>query len=123
MRKMTMRKMMKTLIGPTLVLSCLATASAGATEAPGVSGGGVTLKSASIALPSDPRQFAGGASADAMNANCLTCHSAGMVLNQPHLAKAEWEAEVGKMRKAYGAPIAEADVPAIVAYLTALPAN
>ena len=40
-----------------------------------------------------------------------------MVLNQPKLPKAAWEAEVKKMIQAYKAPIDEADVPAIVDYL------
>jgi hypothetical protein len=40
-----------------------------------------------------------------------------MVLNQPALPKATWEAEVPKMIKVYKAPIDEADVAAIVAYL------
>ena len=99
------------------------TCPAAAAEPSTVSGGGITLKTAAVTLPSDRRQFPGGAGADAINANCLTCHSAGMVLTQPPLAKADWEAEVGKMRKVYGAPVADADVPAIVAYLTALPAH
>jgi hypothetical protein len=40
-----------------------------------------------------------------------------MVLNQPALPKAAWEAEVHKMINVYRAPIDEADVPAIVGYL------
>jgi hypothetical protein len=40
-----------------------------------------------------------------------------MVLNQPDLPKATWEAEVHKMISVYKAPIDDADVPAIVAYL------
>jgi len=47
-------------------------------------------------------------------------HSAGMVLTQPHLSSADWQAEVEKMRNAYKAPIADADVPAIVDYLANL---
>jgi hypothetical protein len=55
--------------------------------------------------------------ADAINNNCLACHSADMVLNQPALPRTTWEAEVHKMIKAYGAPVDDADVPAIVDYL------
>jgi len=43
-----------------------------------------------------------------------------MVLTQPHLSRADWQAEVGKMRNAYKAPITDADVPAIVDYLANL---
>src|SRR5260370_41956714 len=75
------------------------------------------FKSVTVDLPAGDREFPGGAAADALNNNCLACHSAGMVLNQPDLPKAEWEAEVHKMISAYKAPIADADVAAIVAYL------
>ena len=48
------------------------------------------LKSVSVELPTSDITFPGGAAADAINANCLACHSAGMVLTQPNLAKAAW---------------------------------
>ena len=83
-----------------------------------VSAAGVTLRSADVTLPSSDRTFAGGAAADAINGNCLTCHSTGMILTQPKLRPAEWQAEVQKMRSQFKAPIREEDVPAIVAYLT-----
>jgi hypothetical protein len=75
------------------------------------------IKSTTVDLPSDGGMFPGGASADAINNNCLACHSTEMVLNQPALPKATWEAEVRKMIAVYRAPIEEADVPAIVNYL------
>lgn len=77
------------------------------------------LKSVTVDLPAGDRQFSGGAAADAINNNCTACHSPGMVLNQPNLPKATWEAEVHKMIGVYKAPIEDADVPAIVAYLVA----
>ena len=40
-----------------------------------------------------------------------------MVLNQPALPRATWEAEVHKMINVYRAPIDDADVAAIVDYL------
>jgi hypothetical protein len=43
-----------------------------------------------------------------------------MVLNQPALPKATWEAEVNKMINAYKAPVAPADVGPIVDYLSHL---
>jgi hypothetical protein len=83
-------------------------------------GGGVTLHSLDLELPDTDRLFPGGAEADAINNNCLACHSAGMVLNQPHLSRADWQAEVDKMLNIYLAPVAAADVPAIVDYLAKL---
>jgi cytochrome c553 len=74
-------------------------------------------KSVKVDLPSGDKQFPGGAEADAINNNCLACHSADMVLNQPPLPKATWEAEVHKMISAYKAPVDDADVAPIVAYL------
>ena len=78
-----------------------------------------TLQSASIDLPQGNFQFPPGPGSDAITNNCLACHSAGMVLNQPPLPKATWEAEVHKMINIYKAPVAPEDVPAIVAYLDA----
>jgi mono/diheme cytochrome c family protein len=75
-----------------------------------------TIKSTSVDLPSGDSMFPG-AKADAVNNNCLACHSADMVLNQPALPKAIWEAEVHKMINVYKAPVDDADVPAIVDYL------
>ncbi len=85
-----------------------------------VTGGGVTLRSVSVAFPDDTRIFPGGSKADVVNNNCLTCHSAGMVLTQPSLSRADWQAEVEKMRNAYKAPVAAGDVPGIVDYLAGL---
>jgi hypothetical protein len=76
-----------------------------------------TLKSVSVALPDTGRMFPGEGSA-AINNNCLACHSAGMVLNQPPLSKAVWAAEVNKMIRVYKAPVAEEDIAAIIDYLT-----
>ena len=87
---------------------------------PGASAAGITLRSVSVELPSSDRMFPGGDAADPVNANCIACHSAGMVLNQPALTRADWEGEVNKMRNVYKAPVAAEDVSAIVAYLAAL---
>ena len=81
---------------------------------------GITLRSESVSFPISHETFPGGARANIVNANCLICHSAGMVLTQPKLTEAEWQAEVNKMRNVYKAPIRETDVPAIVAYLATL---
>jgi hypothetical protein len=85
-----------------------------------VSGAGVTLHSLNVEFPDPGRMFPGDSKADAINNNCLACHSAGMVLTQPALSRAEWQSEVEKMRSTYKAPVEESDVPAIVDYLVAL---
>ena len=66
------------------------------------------------------RAFPDGPGVGAINGNCLACHSAGVVLNQPAMPRAAWEAEVAKMVNVYKAPVAAEDVPAIVAYLDAV---
>lgn len=78
------------------------------------------LKSVRIDLPDSDRMFPAGPGSDAINNNCLACHSAGMVLNQPSLSKQAWMAEVNKMINNYKAPVAPEDVGAVVEYLTAL---
>ena len=76
------------------------------------------LKSVSVELPTSDISFPGGASADAINANCLACHSASMVLTQPNLAKTAWAAEVDKMIHTFKAPIDQRNATAIVDYLS-----
>lgn len=76
----------------------------------------IELKPVKVDLPDSDRMFRG-PGADAINNNCLACHSAGMVLNQPDLSKQAWAAEVNKMINAYKAPVAPEDVGAIVDYL------
>ena len=61
--------------------------------------------------------------ADAINNNCLSCHSAEMVLTQPRLTRAEWAGEVTKMRAVFKAPIDPADDAAIIAWLTRMSAQ
>jgi len=78
------------------------------------------LKPVKIDLPDSDRMFPDGPGSDAINNNCLACHSAGMVLNQPTLSKQAWAAEVTKMINAYKAPVAAEDVGPIVEYLTGL---
>jgi len=78
------------------------------------------LKSVNVDLPDSDQTFPSGPGSDAANNNCLACHSADMVLNQPTLSRAAWTAEVNKMIDAYKAPVAKEDVAAIIGYLSQL---
>ena len=78
------------------------------------------LKPVKIDLPDSDKMFPDGPGSDAINNNCLACHSADMVLNQPALSKQAWAAEVNKMINNYKAPVAPEDVATIVDYLTGL---
>lgn len=81
---------------------------------------GPVLKSISVTLPESTAMFPPGPGADVANADCLACHSVGMVMNQPVMAKAAWEAEVNKMRTVYKAPVPASDVAAITDYLASI---
>jgi mono/diheme cytochrome c family protein len=61
--------------------------------------------------------FPPGKGADIANAQCLMCHSAGMVLRQPPLSQEEWAGEITKMRSAFGAPMPPDQVEALARYL------
>ena len=73
-----------------------------------------------VELPGSDRAFPDGPGAEAVNNNCLACHSAGMVLTQPKLSKAQWTETVNKMVHIYKAPVDPADIQAIVDYLAAM---
>ncbi len=82
---------------------------------------GGTLHAKSIVLPPDgvqmtPSNLPGYAKA---RAECVQCHSAEYMLMQPPTApRAYWEAMVKRMRDVFKAPVQEADIPALVDYLT-----
>jgi hypothetical protein len=97
-----------------LTILCIATAPCARSATP------IELKSEKFDLPDSDRMFPGGPGSDAINNNCLACHSADMVLNQPAMSKDAWKSEVSKMINNYKAPVAQEDVGAIVEYLTAL---
>ena len=80
----------------------------------------LTLQSVNVDLPAGDRMFPDGPGAEVANDNCLACHSAGMVLNQPALPKAVWESEVDKMRNVYKAPVDDKNVDVIVHYLISI---
>jgi cytochrome c5 len=80
----------------------------------------LVVQSMKVTLPASTAMFPPGLGSDTVNGNCLACHSVAMVMNQPVMPKAAWEAEVNKMRNVYKAPVAESDVATIVDYLTGI---
>lgn len=78
---------------------------------------GAAYGTVSIKLPPETIRFKPGPGADVANANCSTCHSPAYVYTQPPLTRAQWTAEVNKMKAVYGAPIEAGDVNTIVDYL------
>ena len=80
----------------------------------------MTFKSVKTEFPDSSAQFPAGPHADAINNNCLGCHSVEMVLDQPPMTRAKWQAEVDKMRGSYKAPVNDADAKAVVDYLASV---
>jgi cytochrome c5 len=76
-----------------------------------------TLKSLKLNVPTSDAMFPPGPGSDQINNNCLACHSADHVLNQPSLSREAWQEVVDKMIRAYKAPISADDAKAIVDYL------
>ena len=69
-------------------------------------------------LPEETAVLKTGPGLEAAQSNCTACHSADyLAMQPPKQGKAFWDAEVTKMIKTYGAPIAEADAKAIADYL------
>jgi hypothetical protein len=75
------------------------------------------LKSLKLDVPTSDTMFPAGPGSDAINNNCLACHSADHVLNQPSLSRTAWQEVVNKMITAYKAPVSPDDAKAIVDYL------
>jgi cytochrome c5 len=104
-----------------IACSLLMLGAARAADAPAsVSAAGVTLKSVGADLPFGDRALPAGTDVDLVTSTCTGCHSAGMILNQPALSRADWEGEIAKMKAVYKAPVQAADIAAIAAYLAAL---
>ncbi len=70
-----------------------------------------------ISVPYIPFQVKMGKGFNEVNANCLTCHSFGYILNQGRQPKAFWAGKVQKMIHAFKAPITDEDAKTITAYL------
>jgi cytochrome c5 len=77
-----------------------------------------SLKSPKVDVPTSDAMFPAGPGSEAINNNCLACHSADHVLNQPSLSREAWQEVVDKMIRAYKAPVGADDAKAIVDYLT-----
>jgi len=76
----------------------------------------------SYQLPPETAAFERGPNLEVVTENCTGCHSADYIATQPRGPKFKedfWKAEVNKMIKVYGAPIADSDIAKIVEYLAA----
>jgi sulfite dehydrogenase (cytochrome) subunit B len=65
-----------------------------------------------------PIELKKAAGVEKVKGNCAACHSLDYVqMNSPFLSSAGWDAEVAKMVKMFGAPIADSDARTIADYL------
>jgi mono/diheme cytochrome c family protein len=105
----------------TLLIACvLAGCVTGAADSPPAKRSRVTPPPwplVKVDLPVSNTYFPAGDGADAANAQCLICHSAGMVLRQPPLTHKEWVGEINKMRNSYGALIPVDQIDSLATYL------
>lgn len=83
----------------------------------------VAFEDASITLPEDPVVLPEGPGRDAVLENCSACHSPSMLMQQPKVPRAKWEAIVSKMRKVYKAPVDDAAAAQVVDYMLAVQAR
>ncbi|CAG4915931.1 unnamed protein product [Acidocella sp. C78] len=97
-------------------IGLVACAAAARAAAPADTAAGFATRT--VDLPSPGAMFSG-SGAETLNRDCTMCHSAGFIDRQPPLPAATWRAEVTKMKAIFGAPYAEADIPAIVDALVA----
>jgi mono/diheme cytochrome c family protein len=78
----------------------------------------IHFSTVNVTLPTGSGTFPPGPGVEIANANCVICHSTGMVLRQPPLTENEWKTEIMKMRNAFGAPIAVDQIDALARYLS-----
>lgn len=70
-----------------------------------------------ITLPEENARFKPGPGLEVAQVQCMICHSADYIYMQPPLSKDQWQAEVTKMKKVFGAPIPDSDIDTVVTYL------
>lgn len=71
----------------------------------------------SITLPAVETNLAAGEGKVLVTSNCSSCHSLDYIVMQPKLSADAWTGTVNKMRKVFGAEIADADAATIASYL------
>lgn len=77
----------------------------------------VFAKPLKIELPADVPMLAEAPGREVLLSQCLLCHSLDYIATQPPMSAESWKKIVQKMQKTFGAPLPDAQVDAIVAYL------
>jgi mono/diheme cytochrome c family protein len=71
----------------------------------------------SITLPEDHDSYRPGPNLEAVTTYCAICHAPDYVYMQPPLTRAQWEAEVKKMKAVFGCPLPDELVGQMTDYL------
>jgi hypothetical protein len=103
-----------------LALLLLAPGSALAKKGKGKAPPAMAGQTAMIELPPGDDVLPDRLGAEAVDRNCLSCHSTETILNQPALSRDIWKAEIDKMRASFNAQISPDSDEAILAYLTSI---
>jgi hypothetical protein len=74
----------------------------------------------SIELPAVALDLPPGPGRDTITGACAFCHSNRYITLQPRFTRAQWTAEVDKMRKTYGAPLTDPQAAEAVEYLVSI---
>ena len=101
-----------------LVLFLLLTVGAALTISERISwAGDGTSPLPTLVLPPDPLFFQPGPGQKIANTYCLICHSADYIYTQPLHSQEQWQSIVLKMKKAFGCPIPDDQIPVLGTYL------
>jgi cytochrome c5 len=76
-----------------------------------------TASTQSIVLPTDPFSFQPGKGQEVANAYCSICHSADYIYMQPDHSEEKWAAIIHKMKRVFGCPIPQDQIPGLATYL------
>ncbi len=71
-----------------------------------------------LTLPPESGVYKAAPGVELAAANCLMCHSTEYVSSQPPMPRKFWEASVKKMKDKFGAPTPDAQMAALIDYLT-----
>ncbi len=83
----------------------------------GIFAGEISKTYRSITFPTDPFSFQSGKGQEVANTYCLICHSADYIYMQPEHSEKKWKAIITKMKRVFGCPIPQDQIPALSTYL------
>ncbi len=83
----------------------------------GVFAGEISSSNPSITFPTDPFSFQPGQGQEIANSYCVICHSADYIYMQPEHSQKKWQAIITKMKRIFGCPIPQDQIPTLATYL------